>query len=77
MGGRERQNFPVADMIFSPAQLVARLSHELTLEPGDVISCGTSVGVLPMRAGQLIEVSIEGIGVLANEYTVAAVPASA
>ena len=77
VGGRERQNFPVADMIFSPAQLVARLSHELTLEPGDVISCGTSVGVLPMRAGQLIEVSIDGIGVLANEYTTAAVPASA
>ena len=71
VGGRERQNFPVADMIFSPAQLVSRLSREMTLEPGDVISCGTSVGVLPMRPGHVIEVTIEGIGTLRNEYTAA------
>ena len=72
MGGRERQNYPVADMIFRPAQIVARLSREMTLEPGDVISCGTSLGVLPMRPGQLVEVSIEGIGTLSNEYQAAA-----
>ena len=68
VGGRERQNFPVSDMIFSPAQLVSRLSREMTLEPGDEISCGTSVGVLPMRPGHVVEVSIEGIGTLRNEY---------
>lgn len=73
VGGRERQNFPVADMIFSPAQLVSRLSREMTLEPGDVISCGTSVGVLPMRPGHVIEVTIEGIGTLRNEYVAAPV----
>ena len=72
VGGRERQNYPVADMIFKPAQIVARLSREMTLEPGDVISCGTSLGVLPMRPGQLVEVSIEGIGTLSNEYQAAA-----
>jgi 2-keto-4-pentenoate hydratase/2-oxohepta-3-ene-1,7-dioic acid hydratase in catechol pathway len=38
----------------------------MTLLPGDVIACGTSTGVLPMRAGTEIEVEIAGIGVLAN-----------
>ena len=56
-----------------PAQLVSRLSREMTLEPGDVISCGTSVGVLPMRPGHVIEVTIEGIGTLRNEYVAAPV----
>jgi 2-keto-4-pentenoate hydratase/2-oxohepta-3-ene-1,7-dioic acid hydratase in catechol pathway len=38
----------------------------MTLMPGDVIACGTSVGALPMRAGVPIEVDIEGIGILRN-----------
>ena len=40
----------------------------MTLEPGDLIACGTSLGVLPMKAGNVVEVSIEGIGTLRNEY---------
>ena len=44
VNGRERQNYPVADMFFSPLQLVSLLSRDVTLEPGDVISCGTSLG---------------------------------
>ncbi len=68
VGGRERQNFPLADMFFSPAELVSRLSADMTLEPGDVILCGTSLGVLPMKPGTLVEVAIEGIGTLANTY---------
>ena len=55
-------------MIFAPAELVSRLSHDMTLEPGDLILCGTSLGVLPMKAGSEVEVEIEGIGVLANRY---------
>jgi 2-keto-4-pentenoate hydratase/2-oxohepta-3-ene-1,7-dioic acid hydratase in catechol pathway len=72
LGGRERQNYPVADMIFSPAQLVSRLSREMTLEPGDLISCGTSIGALPMKPGQRVEVVIDGIGTLGNDYVAAA-----
>lgn len=68
VGGRERQNFPLSDMIFSPAELVSRLSFDMTLLPGDVILCGTSLGVLPMKAGMEVEVEIEGIGVLRNLY---------
>jgi 2-keto-4-pentenoate hydratase/2-oxohepta-3-ene-1,7-dioic acid hydratase in catechol pathway len=55
-------------MIFSPAQIVASLSREMTLQPGDVIACGTSLGVLPIKPGTLVEVSIEGIGVLKNTF---------
>lgn len=66
--GRERQNYPVSDMIFSPTELVHRISQDMTLYPGDVIACGTSVGAMPMRPGSLVEVSIEGIGTLSNRY---------
>ena len=68
VNGRERQNYPLADMIFEPGELLSRLSHDMTLEPGDVVLCGTSVGALPMRPGSEIEVEIDGLGVLANRY---------
>jgi 2-keto-4-pentenoate hydratase/2-oxohepta-3-ene-1,7-dioic acid hydratase in catechol pathway len=68
VGGRERQNYPLSDMTFSPAELVSRLSHDMTLQPGDVILCGTSLGVLPMKPGTEVEVEIDGIGALKNVY---------
>jgi 2-keto-4-pentenoate hydratase/2-oxohepta-3-ene-1,7-dioic acid hydratase in catechol pathway len=68
VGGRERQNYLLSDMMFSPAELVSRLSHDMTLQPGDVILCGTSLGVLPMKLGTAVEVEIDGIGVLSNVY---------
>lgn len=66
--GRERQNYPVSDMIFNPAELVHHISQDMTLYPGDVIACGTSVGAMPMRPGSVVEVSIEGVGTLTNTY---------
>jgi len=66
VGGKVRQDYPVSDMFFSPRQLVSLISRDMTLLPGDVIACGTSTGVLPMRPGTAIEVEIAGIGVLAN-----------
>lgn len=69
LDGKERQNYPVADMIFQPHELVSRLSQDMTLMPGDVIACGTSIGVGAMRAARnVIEISIEGIGTLANVF---------
>lgn len=68
VGGRERQNFALADMFFAPAELVSRISLDMTLEPGDVIFCGTSLGVLPMKPGTEVEVEIDGIGTLRNTY---------
>lgn len=66
--GRERQNYPLADMFFAPHELVSRISHDVTLQPGDVILCGTSLGVLPMKPGARIDVVIAGIGTLSNVY---------
>jgi 2-keto-4-pentenoate hydratase/2-oxohepta-3-ene-1,7-dioic acid hydratase in catechol pathway len=68
VAGRERQNYSLDDMFFSPTELVSRISQDLTLEPGDVILCGTSLGVLPMKPGSTVEVTIEGIGSLVNTY---------
>jgi 2-keto-4-pentenoate hydratase/2-oxohepta-3-ene-1,7-dioic acid hydratase in catechol pathway len=66
LDGVERQNYPLRDMIFSPLELVSHLSHDMSLLPGDVISCGTSVGVGSIKDGASVDVSIDGIGVLTN-----------
>jgi 2-keto-4-pentenoate hydratase/2-oxohepta-3-ene-1,7-dioic acid hydratase in catechol pathway len=68
VNGRERQNYPLSDMIIPPARIVSLMSQEMTLEPGDLIACGTSLGVLPMRPGTVVEVVIDGIGTLRNRY---------
>ncbi len=66
LDGVERQNYPLSDMTMSPQDLVSRLSHDMTLLPGDVIACGTSLGVGSMKDGCSVEVFIEGIGSLVN-----------
>lgn len=71
VNGRERQNYPCSDMIFSPTQIVQALSQEMTLMPGDLIACGTSLGVLPMKPGTVVEVIIEGVGTLRNTFMAA------
>jgi 2-keto-4-pentenoate hydratase/2-oxohepta-3-ene-1,7-dioic acid hydratase in catechol pathway len=68
LNDQERQNYPVSDMIFGPAKIVSLISQDLTLDAGDVICCGTSVGVGSMKPGSTIEVTIEGIGTLSNRY---------
>ncbi|WP_133666418.1 fumarylacetoacetate hydrolase family protein [Paraburkholderia sp. BL10I2N1] len=66
LDGVERQNYPLSDMVFSPAQQVSLISHDLTLEPGDVIACGTSLGVGSIKDGSTVAISIDGIGTLSN-----------
>ena len=51
VGGRERQNHALSDRFFSPAERVSRLPHDLTLLPGDVSLCGTSLGAMPRKPG--------------------------
>ncbi|MES2717344.1 MAG: fumarylacetoacetate hydrolase family protein [Pseudomonadota bacterium] len=68
VGGRERQHYALADMFFSPAELVHRISQDLVLQPGDVILCGTSLGAMPMKPGTAVQVVVDGIGTLANTY---------
>jgi 2-keto-4-pentenoate hydratase/2-oxohepta-3-ene-1,7-dioic acid hydratase in catechol pathway len=66
LDGAERQNYPIADAIFTPPEIVSRLSGDMTLYPGDVIAIGTNVGLGSMKDGSTICVSIEGIGELRN-----------
>lgn len=69
LNGAERQNYPVSDLFFAPADLVSRLSHDMTLEAGDLICCGTSVGVGAMREpSNVVEVTIDGVGTLRNTF---------
>lgn len=68
LNGRVRQDYPTGDMILPPARIVSLISQEMTLHPGDVIACGTSVGALPMRPGMVVAVTIAGIGTLENPY---------
>ncbi|HYZ15337.1 MAG TPA: fumarylacetoacetate hydrolase family protein [Candidatus Acidoferrum sp.] len=68
LNGEERQNYPAADMIFKPARLVSLISQDMTLVPGDVIACGTSLGTGKMKPGSTIDVSIDGIGTLSNRF---------
>ncbi|MBC7414909.1 MAG: fumarylacetoacetate hydrolase family protein [Herminiimonas sp.] len=68
LNGDVRQEYPVSDMLFSVAELVSRLSADMTLLPGDVILCGTSVGVGSMKPGSDVQVEIAGIGVLHNRF---------
>ncbi len=70
LNGAERQNYAIGDMVFPAAKLVAALSRDMTLLPGDVIACGTSVGVGVMKeAENVVEVTIDGIGTLRNTLT--------
>jgi len=69
LNGAERQNYPISDMIFSAQQLVSTISHDMTLLPGDLIACGTSVGIGVMKEPvNTVTVAIDGIGELTNEF---------
>jgi 2-keto-4-pentenoate hydratase/2-oxohepta-3-ene-1,7-dioic acid hydratase in catechol pathway len=69
LNGAERQNYPVADMIFSAQQIVSAVSHDMTLLPGDLICCGTSLGVGVMKEPvNTVTIAIDGIGELHNEF---------
>jgi 2-keto-4-pentenoate hydratase/2-oxohepta-3-ene-1,7-dioic acid hydratase in catechol pathway len=61
-----RQHGSTLDFIFSIPALLAYITAVLTLEPGDLVLTGTPAGVGPLSAGDRVEVSIPGLGVLAN-----------
>ena len=60
------QDGSTADLIFDIPTLIAHVSSVMTLLPGDVLLTGTPEGVGPMQVGDEVEVSIEGLGSLAN-----------
>lgn len=73
LNGKVMQDGTTADWIFSLPELIAYLSQVMTLEPGDIVTTGTPAGVgvfrkppVFMRAGDVVEIEAEGIGVLRN-----------
>ena len=60
-----RQSGSTADMVFSPAAIVAYVSETMTLEPGDLLATGTPEGVGPLVDGDRLVLEIDGIGALA------------
>jgi 2-keto-4-pentenoate hydratase/2-oxohepta-3-ene-1,7-dioic acid hydratase in catechol pathway len=61
-----RQTGRTRQMVYPPAHLISYISSVMTLEPGDVVMTGTPAGVGPLEPGDVVEVEIEGIGVLRN-----------
>jgi 2-keto-4-pentenoate hydratase/2-oxohepta-3-ene-1,7-dioic acid hydratase in catechol pathway len=68
LNGEVRQDYPISDMLFSVAQLVSKISQDMSLQPGDIILCGTSVGVGSMKPGSTVEIDIAGVGKLSNRF---------
>ncbi|WP_262699582.1 MULTISPECIES: fumarylacetoacetate hydrolase family protein [Streptomyces] len=73
VNGTTVQAGTTASMIFGVAEIIAYLSQVMTLEPGDIIATGTPAGVgytrtpqILLKPGDVVEVEIEGVGLLAN-----------
>jgi len=75
VNGEPRQDSNTNDMIFSVAEIVHHISQYITLEPGDLVLTGTPQGVafggkFPyLRAGDVVEIDIEGLGGQRQEFT--------
>jgi len=75
VNGEPRQDSSTSDMIFPVAEIVHHISQYITLEPGDLILTGTPQGVafggkFPyLRAGDVVELDIEGLGGQRQEFT--------
>jgi 2-keto-4-pentenoate hydratase/2-oxohepta-3-ene-1,7-dioic acid hydratase in catechol pathway len=66
VNGEVRQSGNTRDFIFPLDVVIRYISQIMTLEPGDLIATGTPEGVGPVVAGDVVEISIEGIGQLRN-----------
>ncbi len=66
LNGEVKQHGSTRDFIFDIAVLLRYISAAMTLNPGDLIPTGTPAGVGPMQSGEVVEVEIEGLGVLRN-----------
>jgi len=66
LNGEIRQSGTTADFIFPLDVILRYISSVMTLQPGDVIATGTPAGVGPMQPGNIVEVTVEGVGTLRN-----------
>ncbi len=66
INGELRQDGNTEDLIFSVPVILSYISSFMTLEPGDVVLTGTPDGVGPLKVGDTVEITVEGIGTLTN-----------
>ena len=66
LNGEVRQQGRTTDMVYGVATLIEYITAFMTLLPGDVVLTGTPEGVGPLAVGDVVEVEVEGAGVLAN-----------
>src|SRR5712691_11689338 len=66
VNGATRQSSRTSQMVFSPAFLLHYVSRMMTLLPGDLILTGTPAGIGPLSPDDIVEIEIEGIGILRN-----------
>jgi len=66
LNGDTKQDGRTSDMVFGVADLIAHVSSFMTLLPGDVLLTGTPEGVGPMRPGDEVSITVEGLGTLTN-----------
>ncbi|WP_256451703.1 fumarylacetoacetate hydrolase family protein [Methanonatronarchaeum sp. AMET6-2] len=69
VNGEVMQESDITRFIFSIEEIIMDLSSVMTLERGDIISTGTPPGVGPLSDGDVVEVEVEGVGVLRNEVS--------
>ena len=67
LNGKLVQDSNTKHMIFTVAEMISFISKHFTLESGDIIMTGTPQGVGPLKHGDVVEVEIDGIGVLKNQ----------
>jgi 2-keto-4-pentenoate hydratase/2-oxohepta-3-ene-1,7-dioic acid hydratase in catechol pathway len=65
--GQIKQDYNTSDMFFNVYEIVSFLSHDMTLNPGDIIACGTNSGLGPMVSGETVTVSVSQIGQVVNK----------
>ena len=68
VNGELRQHGSTLDFIFSVPELLTYITAAITLEPGDLLLTGTPSGVGPIQTDDRVEVSVSGLGVLANTF---------
>jgi 2-keto-4-pentenoate hydratase/2-oxohepta-3-ene-1,7-dioic acid hydratase in catechol pathway len=66
VNGEVKQNGNTRDFIFNLERVIRHIAQAMTLFPGDLIPSGTPSGVGPVVAGDVMEVSVEGVGTLKN-----------
>jgi 2-keto-4-pentenoate hydratase/2-oxohepta-3-ene-1,7-dioic acid hydratase in catechol pathway len=66
LNGEVKQHGSTTDLIFDIPTLLGYISAAMTLNPGDLIATGTPAGVGPMKPGDVVEVEIDGLGLLRN-----------